>query len=285
MRVYVANTGIQGGGGTSGVSVINTSTNTVITTIDTGPETASTAVAPCGAQVYAYVGSSNSIAVINTGTNTITQSIQLGPTTHTPGAISVSPDGNFVYVAALGSYPYNSKVNGSVYVVNTATNKLVKSISLAGEPNDVTFSPDGKSAYVTNLALSEVQIIDTSSYTVKATIGVGQGATGSAVTPDGSLLYVLAIKANNITVINTSTEKVVTTIPTGQRPNGIVLTPDGRYLFVTITFNSALGQQGSPGQIWAYVTSTDTRVSNFAITVGNFPAAIAYAGLLTGCCP
>jgi len=229
----------------------------------------------------------NNVDVINTATNSIVKVVQLGPSTQSPGAITVSPDGNFVWVAVLGSpkLPPSPNQNGSIYVVSASTNQLVKTIPVKGAPNDVTFSPDGRLAYIPNMATASTMVVDAFSYAVTASINVGNLPTGSAVSPDGKLLYVLAYEKGSITVIDTSTNSVISMIQTGISPNGIVVTPNGKLLYVTITFSSSVSGGGGAGQVWAYDTSTYARVFSATFAVGDFPSAIAYQGLLTGCCP
>lgn len=285
-KVYVAFSGVLPGD-PGGLAVIDAASNTVATTIRTGQETTSVAVSPNGACAYAYVGSMNNVDVISTATNAIVKVVQLGPSAESPGAIALSPDGNFVWVAVLGSpkLPPSPNQNGSIYVVSASSDQLVKTIPVKGAPNDVTFSPDGKQAFIPNMAVASMMVIDASSYAVTASIGVGNLPTGSAVSPDGTRLYALAYEKGSITVINTSTDSVVSVIQTGMSPNGIVATSNGKVLYITVTFSSSVSGGGQIGQVWAYDAATGARISSATISVGDFPAAIAYQGLLTGCCP
>ncbi len=68
-NAYIANTGDDT------VSVVDTATNTVVTTINVGNEPGGTAVSPDGNRVYVANRASNTISVIDTTTNTVIATI------------------------------------------------------------------------------------------------------------------------------------------------------------------------------------------------------------------
>ena len=76
----------------------------------------------------------------------------------------------------------NASTN-SVTIINTATNTVVTTLGVGAIPVDVSISPDGARAYVTNAGAKSVSVIDTASGTVIATIPVGSSLEGVAVTP------------------------------------------------------------------------------------------------------
>lgn len=86
-RAYVAQ--LFGGS----VAVIDTVTDTVVTTVDVGEASGpiSVAVTPDGSHVYIANRSSDEIAVISTATNTVTGTIPVGDG---PFAIAFTPDGS-----------------------------------------------------------------------------------------------------------------------------------------------------------------------------------------------
>jgi len=91
--------------------------------------------------------------------------------------IGVSPDNKTLWVTSIP--------NNAVFVYSLADLKLIgevalPSLKLAGHgpiasvPNWVTFTPDGKTVYVSNAAIRSVTAIDTASMTIKAVIPVGE---------------------------------------------------------------------------------------------------------------
>lgn len=145
-QAYVATEG--------GVSVIDTSTRAVTTTI---PITKAVDVIldPSGAQAYA--SSSTGVSVIDTSTNTVTAAIPAS------GAFSMAltPYGDKLYVTC----------NAGIAVVDTATNTVTKDITNADlTAYRIAITADGGSAYVTDPLHAKLGIIDTATDTVSATI-------------------------------------------------------------------------------------------------------------------
>jgi len=244
---YVANQG------SANVSVINTSTNTVVTTISVGTSPISATVTPNG--LYAYVtnqGNAN-VSVINTSTNTVVTTISVGTNPH---AVAITPNGQYAYVANEGS--------ANVSVINTATNTVVTTISAGATPWNVAITPNGLYAYVTNQGSGTVSVINTSTNTVVATITVGTYPENVAITPNGLYAYVTNNGSNNVSVINTSTNTVVATISVGTNPVGVAITPNGLYAYVA--------NKGS-NNVSVINTSTNTVVAT--ISVGTNPVGVA----------
>jgi len=114
-RVYVTNSGDQT------VSVIDTATNTVITPpIALGGNSAGSVVHPNGQRVYLDGGTG--IFIIDTATNMVTDII---PIDGVHGGLALDPTGTFLYVTV--------GVN-SIYVINTNTKAILKSIPVGNNP-------------------------------------------------------------------------------------------------------------------------------------------------------
>jgi YVTN family beta-propeller protein len=90
-------------------------------------------------------------------------------TANTSG-IAVSPDGTRAYVV---------NTEGTVSVINTATNQIVATITVGTGPGGVAVTPDGTRVYVTNTNPS-VSVISTATNTVISTITTSVGAGKSA---------------------------------------------------------------------------------------------------------
>ena len=169
--VYVTNEG------SNTVSVINATNNTVVATIPAGPAPGGVAVTPDGSTLYVanqptinYINNDyNNIAftpgevsVIDTATNTIITIISLGKQSPanpmiTPCGIAVTPDGTKVYVTsteALPSDPTNctyGDLRGTVYVIDTVTNRHIIGVSVGEWPFGVAIGPDSLATNFTNI--------------------------------------------------------------------------------------------------------------------------------------
>jgi len=248
------------------VSVINTATNEVVTTIPVGLQPECVAASPDGSRVYISNNLSNSVSVISVATNKVIAVIAVGPN---PWGLCVSPDGSKVYVS--------NSIN--VSVIDAATNTVTKNIEIGEYPNQLAISPDGSRLYVTNSyggansgVNSDFYVVNTATDTVIATIEVGQDSNGVAVSPDGKLVYVANTFSNNISVINTATNKVSATIPVDIGPYGLCISPDGSRLYETNSGDQMSGVL-EPGTMSVINTGTDKVIAT--IPVDTYPIGIS----------
>jgi YVTN family beta-propeller protein len=136
------------------VSVISTATNKVTATFPAGLWPLSVTISPNGK--YAYVTHDtylDYISVINTATNTETTNVTVGG--NDTQYVAFTPNGEYAYVTVLpappktpGPAPFG---NGTVSVINTATDKMTANLAILGEPLGVAISPNGAYAYVTSM--------------------------------------------------------------------------------------------------------------------------------------
>lgn len=125
-----------------------------------------------------------------------------------------------------------------------------------GAPVEMAFSPDGKTAWVSNYAMygegfspegadactgpegisdSYLYKIDTDSLEIKDVIQVGAVPKYVAATHDGSKVLVTNWCSMDLDVVDTAKGEVVTTIPIdGKHPRGIAITPDDKVAFVAV---------------------------------------------------
>ncbi len=73
-------------------------------------------------------------------------------------------------------------------------------------------------AYVTNAGAKSVSVIDTTTDTVVATIGVEFIPVHVSVSPDGARAYVINAGSNSVSVIDPSINAVSATVPVGVHP-------------------------------------------------------------------
>ena len=101
------------------VSVINTSSNTVIATVDVRNNPHGVAVNPAGTKVYVTNEEDKTVSVIDTATNTVTATVNVGKQ---PYGVAVNPIGTKVYVANI--------VDSTVSVINTTTNTVTATVNV-----------------------------------------------------------------------------------------------------------------------------------------------------------
>jgi YVTN family beta-propeller protein len=121
----------------------------------------------------------------------------------------------------------------SVVVVDTATRGKVAEIPVGGQPMDVTFSPDGRRAFVSNRLDDSVSVIDVGTRKVVATIPVGDEPHGVLTDRAGKYLYVLNTATEDISVIDTATLEEVKRLSASRGPWALAMSPDGSRISVT----------------------------------------------------
>ncbi len=211
-RAYVANSA------SDTVSVVDTATNTVITTIPVGNGPEGLAVTPDGTRVYVPNWEDGTVSVISTTSNTVVATVTVGGA---PRSAAISPDGTRAWVVGFGG----------VHVIDTATNTVVGTVPGVPFALDVAFSPDGTRAYLTYLAEDEVlAVVDTTTLAVVAQPPIGHNSVEVEVSPDGSRVYVLG-QNFDVRMFDTATNTQV-----GQvllpRVMDLVASPDGARLYV-----------------------------------------------------
>jgi YVTN family beta-propeller protein len=229
---YVANRG----GNT--VSVIEASSNAVLTTITVGAAPAAVAVNPLGTRAYVANSRSDTVSVIDTSSNTVVATIKVEKS---PLAVAVNPSGARVYVANGGS--------GTVSVIDTTNNKVLEAIKVADAAAAVVnttlgtrvyaavaVNPSGTRVYAAN-NLNTVSVIDTSNNKVVTTVDVRYRHRNSrvvaiAVNPSGTHVYAADSDGVNVSVIDTSNNNVVAWISFSTEPAALAVNPSGTRVYV-----------------------------------------------------
>ena len=122
--------------------------------------------------------------------------------------------GNRAYLPAIGRH--------EVLVVNTETWQEVGRIPVAGQPVFVMARPDGRQVWV-NFSVPDyhkVQVIDTPSNKVVATLMPGKAVLHMEFTPRGESVWISARDDNRVAVIDTQTLKTQATLNV-DAPSGI----------------------------------------------------------------
>ena len=131
-----------------------------------------------------------------------------------PFMLSAAPDGN-IWVQERGS-------NTSA-VYDPVTLELLKRFPVGKVPIDVTFSPDGKYAYIGHAADPFVQVVDAQTLEEVKRVTVGTTPRVLAAHPNGKYVYVALVKEASVAVIDTGSWEVTERISLGTDPRGIYL--------------------------------------------------------------
>ena len=163
-KIYVTNHG------SDTVSVINSTTDTVIKTINVGEDPYHLVYHPIQKKIYvANLNYSNFekefVSVIDTTTDTVVANIQVD---NDPQFLLYNPDNGFIYVANQGSFG-----PPKVSVIDPEDDTIETTISLGLDgrgPTHMAYDNNNKKLFVGNLFSDTVSIIDTTSNSLITTI-------------------------------------------------------------------------------------------------------------------
>lgn len=240
------------------ISIIDIATNTVTGTITGFDGPSGMVITPDGKTAYVNnygspsgVGSGNAttVRVVDLTTNAITGSaitVDLAP-----ASLAITPDGAFVYVI---NYVDGNPGTGTISVIRTSDNTVIKTIKGFSGPFAIAITPDGSFAYVTNFGSNNfspvgttVSAVNLSSNSISATIKLGTQPSGIAITPNGRFAYAtnyntLYLGANftdltpgigTVNVIDICTNTVLCPeIIVGSSPAAVAITSDGKLAYI-----------------------------------------------------
>jgi YVTN family beta-propeller protein len=145
------------------VSVIDTATDGVTATIDTGGKPRGIAVSPDGGTLYVSEQTSSSLLLVDLASRQVRERIVLG---ESPEGISLSRDGALVAAA--------SEIANGVVLLETGGAKRKWTIAVPGKnPEHAVFSPDGRWLFVSAEEGAQVDVIDVARKAVAGSVPWG----------------------------------------------------------------------------------------------------------------
>jgi YVTN family beta-propeller protein len=208
------------------------------------------AFSPDGTHAYASAGGDNKIRVYDISGQQLTETapimlpLPIGgngkPVNLFPAGLSVSPDGNTLYVA--------DNLGDRMSVIDLTNGTVTATISVGHNPYTTLVSKDGKTVYVSNWGGTTISVVDVSGATptVTQTVQVGTHPTALLLNPVNNELYVANADSDTISVLDTTSNTVVRTIdltpfpgsPFGAGPSALAISSDGGTLYVANDFDN-----------------------------------------------
>jgi YVTN family beta-propeller protein len=181
--------------------------------------------------LYVVTKEDNSLYVVDLKTKAIRQQIQLGGEAYT---CLLSPDRKELYISGWAM--------DKIFVYNTVQQKIVDSIAVGDNPNDLCLSSKGNYLFVANANDNSVSVIDTKKRTVIETLNAALYATklsgsttnGVCLSSDEKTLYIANADNNCLAVFDVSNPGKSTSkgfIPVGWYPTCVRVA--GKKIFVT----------------------------------------------------
>jgi YVTN family beta-propeller protein len=205
------------------ISVVDHEMQAVVKTVAVADRTShGIAAHPDGDFVYIGDYEGGNIYVISTGDFEIIETIDVGSNAH---GVDIDPSGTYLYVSG-GSV----NTRGDVAVVDVQSYEVVKWIKTNGAGH-IHFAPDGKYAYVSNVDLNQISVIDTEAMELLTTVSVGAGPNEAVASPDGAFVYSANVNDDSVSVIEVGRWEEVERISAGKGTHGIAISPDGKYVW------------------------------------------------------
>ena len=234
----------------------------------------SIAIAPNNSTAYVVLNFNNELAKINLSLTPPTEAstVRVG---NVPHSVVISPDGTTAYVSneagriakasdfqeysngtpVVADNPTGATTTGTVSVVNLASFKVTKTITVGLHPTGMAFWNNSGTNYllVANAYSDSISVINTTTNAVTHTINIALpitvpgevvGAGPNSITVDNvnNIAYVALYNTNSVAVIDLSTDTVAGLIPTGYAPASVVLdSTDGELL---VANDKGLGTDG-----------------------------------------
>jgi YVTN family beta-propeller protein len=198
-------------------------------------------------RVYTADQDSNTVTVIDPKTNTVLGTIPLGAVRMDTNADTLGPmyKGQFD-VHGLG-FSRNGRyldvidvTTNAVQVINTATNKVIRTIYVGRAPHEGFFAPDGKTIWVAVRGQNYVAVIDWKTGQVIHKIYTEPGPSKVVFSPNGKLAYVNHLRALVLDVIDVATRKIIDRVPIPPAAGGSsdeAISPDGREVWLGMPTN------------------------------------------------
>ncbi len=244
-EIYVANSG------SNSISVIDTSVNRVIDTIDNfGYAPEEFALSWDGNTLYVTNPDSNNVSAIDVASNLVIDRIDVGKN---PTGIVADKDRRKLYVSNTDSL--------TISVIDMDTRSVERTLTVSSNPRYLALCDDR--LYVANERVNDIYVIEIPAYTIKTinvgfrpqwlvcgltnrvyaasatdnevsflhttlnmvtrSIPVGDSPAGMGVDAIRRKLYVVNNLSGDVSVIDVTGERVKKTIPVGERPHGIAL--------------------------------------------------------------
>lgn len=198
-------------------------------------------------RVYTADQDSNTVSVINPKANLVLGTIVFGSVRMDTNAdilgamyygeidvhgLGFSRDGRYLDIVCV--------TTNSVHVVDTASNKIIRTIYVDRAPHEGFFSPDGRYLWIAERGQNTIAIIDWRQSQVVGRILTEDGPSKVVFSPDGQLAYVNHLRSDVLDVIDVASHRVIQRImiPSGAGGSSDeAISPDGREIWLGMPVN------------------------------------------------
>jgi YVTN family beta-propeller protein len=257
------------------VTVINATTNRVVTTIWLGWPTYPDAIVfdSSNGLLYAANYAAANVSIINGSAHKVVGTVGAG---EEPTDLAYDSSSGLVYVADSGG--------NDVAVVSGSTGMEVGDIGSWYGPDGLAYDPANRNLYVANYFSDNVSVINTTTDRTVASIPVGSYPEGVGYDPANQDIYVANCHSGNVSVIQGSSDMVSATVVAGICPNQVTFDPSNGDLYVT-NLGPNIEINGLPGNVTVINGTSNRAVASVGTGTGPWGSAYDPAtGLLYVAC-
>jgi PQQ-dependent catabolism-associated beta-propeller protein len=199
---------------------VDAATGKMLKTVSVGQEPEGVNTSPDGKTVYVTSEVAGLVHVIDVASGKAVKNIKVGKR---PRRLAITPDGSQLWVS--------NELDASVSVISTRDLTVIDTIKFALKgmrasditPVGLTFSRDGKRAFVGLGRANHVAFVDVASRKVTSTVLVGKRAWHVALDKSENRLWVVNGLSDDVTVVDVGAAKAIKTVPVGRVPYMAVL--------------------------------------------------------------
>jgi YVTN family beta-propeller protein len=224
---FVANYGSRNPGTT--ISVIDVPARKEIRRVDLQPLMKPHGIAFLDGKVYFTAETNKAVARYDASANKVDWIMGTGQnSTH---MVMLSPDGNTLYTANIGSDTISVFERGSG---PGAWSQIL--IPVGKGPEGFDISPDGKQLWAAGSRDGSVTVVDLPSRKAVGTIKVNTKRSNRLkFTPDGKRVFISDLEGGEVVVVDTVSRSEVKRLALGRAPEGVLMAPDGRRALVAVS--------------------------------------------------
>lgn len=233
------------------------------------------------ARAFIPTGMSDAVDVVDLGSHQVTSSITGTVNTH---GSALTPDGRYLVVGSLTAHDSQEPVSrpegvtedehaahhgggataeapedantGRIYVVDTSTNAIDRTLEVPGPVHHVLVTPDGRYAVSTDPMGGGISVVDLESGQLVKTVATGPAPNYVVATDDGQSLLVSNTGNGTVSEVDTRHWFVKRNLRVGGGPEHMVLAADNERLYVN---------DGASGQVVALGLSNGDVVARYDV--------------------
>jgi len=216
------------------VSVVDTKTDEVVSTIQVGLRPYGLDIDPIVNRIYVTNIDSDTVSVIDGSTDKVVSEIS---SVSNPVGITINSLRSMVYVTNIDE--------NTLSMIDSVKGTVTKNITVGINPFAIgVYQQDRNNdfLYATNSLSNTVSVIRSNSTTdvVIKNVTVGNFPVGVAVDQDRNIVYVTNMRSNSLTLIDAITNEVIKNVTVGNLPVGVAVDQATHMVYVSNTFDNTV---------------------------------------------